>query len=71
MHFDTKSYLKNTRNHTAKHALSLGVEARPYDDDARMHTQQKHEIKFFGCRAQAITLMSNKCFCLTYFEGIF
>jgi hypothetical protein len=22
MHFDTKSYLKNTRNHTAKHALS-------------------------------------------------
>ena len=23
MHFDTKSYLKNTRNHTAKHALSL------------------------------------------------
>jgi len=22
MHFGTKSYLKNTRNHTAKHALS-------------------------------------------------
>ena len=22
MHFDTKSYLKSTRNHTAKHALS-------------------------------------------------
>jgi hypothetical protein len=21
MHFDTKSYLKSTRNHTAKHAL--------------------------------------------------
>ena len=26
MHFDTKSYLKNTRNHTAKHILNgLGV----------------------------------------------
>jgi hypothetical protein len=23
MHFGTKSYLKNTRNHTAKHALKL------------------------------------------------
>jgi hypothetical protein len=23
MHFDTKSYLKSTRNHTAKHALSM------------------------------------------------
>jgi hypothetical protein len=23
MYFDTKSYLKNTRNYTAKHALSL------------------------------------------------
>jgi len=23
MHFDTKSYLKNTRNHTANHAISL------------------------------------------------
>jgi hypothetical protein len=22
MHFDTKSYLKSTRNHTAKHALN-------------------------------------------------
>jgi hypothetical protein len=22
MHFDTKNYLKSTRNHTAKHALS-------------------------------------------------
>jgi hypothetical protein len=61
MHFGTKSYLKNTRNHTAKHALSLGVEARPYDD-VRMHTQQEHEIKFFGCRAQAITLMSKRLF---------
>jgi len=25
MHFGTKSYLKSTRNHTAKHALSDGV----------------------------------------------
>jgi hypothetical protein len=24
MHFGTKSYLKSTRNHTAKHALSIG-----------------------------------------------
>jgi hypothetical protein len=23
MHFDTKSYLKSTRNHTVKHALNL------------------------------------------------
>jgi hypothetical protein len=23
MHFDTKSYLKSTRNHTAKHALKI------------------------------------------------
>jgi hypothetical protein len=24
MHFDTKSYLKNTRNHTVKYALNIG-----------------------------------------------
>jgi hypothetical protein len=23
MHFNTKSYLKSTRNHTAKHALNM------------------------------------------------
>jgi hypothetical protein len=25
MHFSTKSYLKNTRNHTAKHTLIAGL----------------------------------------------
>jgi hypothetical protein len=29
MHFDTKSYLKNTRNHTAKQALSRCFEQAP------------------------------------------
>jgi hypothetical protein len=29
MHFGTKSYLKSTRNHTAKHALS-GARAKPW-----------------------------------------
>ena len=28
MHFDTKSYLKSTRNHTAKHALSIHKERK-------------------------------------------
>jgi hypothetical protein len=27
MYFDTKSYLKNTRNYTAKHALSIPIVA--------------------------------------------
>jgi len=26
MYFDTKNYLKSTRNHTAKHALNLTLE---------------------------------------------
>jgi len=31
MHFSTKSYLKSTRNHTAKHALNVDHNLSVYD----------------------------------------
>jgi len=43
MHFGTKSYLKSTRNHTAKHALTM-IEKNPYCEkkDARQADNQIH-----------------------------
>jgi len=32
MHFDTKSYLKSTYNHTAKHTLKVKAQVVLYDD---------------------------------------
>jgi hypothetical protein len=41
MHFGTKSYLKNTRNHTAKHALKVIHEETNWKE-----TSQSNNLNF-------------------------
>jgi len=37
MHFGTKSYLKSTRNHTAKHTLNIAQEVVESQQSCRKH----------------------------------
>jgi len=42
MHFGTKSYLKSTRNHTAKHALNGNHQSKRIDDH-EFHVCPQHQ----------------------------
>jgi hypothetical protein len=46
MHFGTKSYLKSTRNYTAKHALSRGSDTASYINNFIKIFINKCMIKF-------------------------
>jgi hypothetical protein len=59
MYFSTKSYLKSTRNHTAKHALKLKSRfaIREFCDKLKFHDKQSYTWKEFFSQV----LLDNGC----------